>query len=373
MVERLEPDKPLDASAGLSAVENVEGSKSSGHHFAEAHTRFERELSRAKSPAELPEGYRQQLRANEAYRTELREKPYGADSETCHPISLDDLVFTEAKGYLGAKNIGQEGDTTPRPATEALGPECASRVAQELADRFGYRETPDPADLRVFQEWGRAANGELRMRRLTCGLDGDRFEKERLELTHKPQGGSEALVDALKEHGLAGKAAFEGMDTQTAGKVERALREHWPKVVTKSAPELQGRIIHWADTGSVGNAREFANRVEYAKAVHGVLVDKAGRDHELAKAESEQWATATMNSEAGMRNLADRLKADLKAIADAEKFTIRTSATPEEMVAEIRKKIETEEIIPFESPTAKAYHATRHRGHFFWRSRMKSI
>ncbi|WP_433294763.1 hypothetical protein ACQP2F_33980 [Actinoplanes sp. CA-030573] len=169
------------------------------------------------------------------------------------------------------------------------------------------------------------------------------------------------LAKALAENGLTGDSLFDGVDGQTAGKVNTALTQ-WPRAIP---PPLRARLVQWGRDGCGGSPREFANRVEYARALFSETRDRFAA--ELAAttpaaqlpAKAAQAAAAAMSSETGMAELSAQLAKDLAAIA----ANPRSGALPPGLTpAQVPDAVRALPALPYESGTAEAYHAHKHMG-----------
>ena len=168
-----------------------------------------------------------------------------------------------------------------------------------------------------------------------------------------------AMNKALAENALAGDPLFANVDELTAGKVRTALVQ-WSNGIP---PTLRARIVQWGRDGCGGSPREFANRVEYARARFQEYVTRfteeyaATRTAKQAKDAAQQAASKAMDTEAGMSDLSVILSTELSTIGSAP----RSGVLPAGLApAQVPDAVRALPALPYESGTAEAYHAHKH-------------
>jgi hypothetical protein len=153
---------------------------------------------------------------------------------------------------------------------------------------------------------------------------------------------------------------FNDLDAQTAGKVRRAVSE-WPRGIPDN---LKDSLCEWARDGSGANPREFANRLEYARARWQSLYERAlqrqlasGVPNDRAVPAARVAASNELASDAGRAALQAQLEADLAEVARLGRGGTIPQTTPE---AEVPAAVRGLGRIEYESPTAEAYHVEKH-------------
>ena len=170
---------------------------------------------------------------------------------------------------------------------------------------------------------------------------------------------TKAQLDAeLAKRGLNGEPTFDGMDPQTQGKVNTALKDD---PIAKVDPATQRAAQEWALEGSGGNPREFANRYEYARAKFNqaraaALERLAGQPN--ARARAAQEAAQAITPE----RLATELGTDIKTVQDLGPQQSLEGLPPTASPDEIAAGVQGLDRVGFESETAAAYHAQKHQG-----------
>jgi hypothetical protein len=191
---------------------------------------------------------------------------------------------------------------------------------------------------------------------------------------NRPEGNSTSLEDkrvaqvqaeletALGERGLENDPMFDGMDPQTQGKVNTALKSDPLK-----SSDAQRAAQDWSQQGAGGDPREFANRYEYARSRYN-QTRKAARERLEAEANAagkqnvnvgkaaKAEADAAMTPEA----LDAALQSDLAKVSSDPPGSLDPllpNASPDEVACQVQGL----ERVAFESPTAEAYHAVKHK------------
>jgi hypothetical protein len=153
---------------------------------------------------------------------------------------------------------------------------------------------------------------------------------------------------------------FADLDQSTVFKVERAIDE-WPRTVPTT---LRDRFTDWARSNAV-HPRDFANRVEYARARHTTLSLEWIRDAEAVpelsakqlKKLSERNVSALLDSQEGMERLSDSLRADVvKIMAEGRSGRLPEGLSPDQVPDAVRQLPSPS----FGFPNAEAYHAHKH-------------
>ena len=191
-----------------------------------------------------------------------------------------------------------------------------------------------------------------------------------------PDLGSHTIVDAALAKKLFTALETRGiniallrarpMDDLVAKKVTTALSSD-PMMPSKSTPEIdaaRGRAEQWALAGANGDASEFTNRYEYAKA----KFDNAAKTKKAALLPNEvpkgmQDKTYTQTSVApdltahALQTSLERDFASIQKLPSGNNHVERVSSdTPEAVAA----KVQHLDRIDYQSPTAEAYHAEKH-------------
>ncbi len=167
------------------------------------------------------------------------------------------------------------------------------------------------------------------------------------------------LQAALAERGLADDPMFQDLDGQTVNKVARALAE-WPRLMPET---LRDRFAGWARATS-DDARDFANRVEFARAHWlrageqlGDLLDHGQMTESQRVKAGRRMASEMLDSDAGMQQLAEHLLLDVATILAEGRSGRIPEGLPEERVVDAVRALASP---AWETPTAEAYHARKH-------------
>jgi hypothetical protein len=162
------------------------------------------------------------------------------------------------------------------------------------------------------------------------------------------------LEAELGRRGLVDDPMFAGMDPQTQGKVNTAMKGD---PIAKAGEPVQRATQEWARDGAGGNPREFANRYEYAREVFNEA-NTAARESMpkgTPKADVARAAAADITPEV----LEARLAADIetvRSLGPGENIEVPPGTTPEQ----IGDAVQGLDRLAFESDTAAAYHAQKH-------------
>jgi hypothetical protein len=149
---------------------------------------------------------------------------------------------------------------------------------------------------------------------------------------------------------------FNGMDPQTQGKVNTALKGD----PLQNTPDAQRAAQGWARRGAGGDPREFANRYEYARARFNQLRSAAitrlkGQPNSRARAAQEAAAEITPE------RLDVSLQGDIRTVTSRGPRQGLEPIPPDASPADVARQVQGLENVGFESPTAEAYHAIKHQ------------
>lgn len=177
------------------------------------------------------------------------------------------------------------------------------------------------------------------------------------------------LHDNLNDRGLD-ISIFKAdlLDDEAVKKVNRALESDpmspSAKNQTPEIAEARKRAEQWALDGANGDPREFANRYEYARARYSNLKRDAEKGLKGVTPPKGMNKEKMAGNEAAAKSSAAEIEADLQAdIAVSDKLGPGSShigVDPADTPAAIGAKVQKLDRIPYESPTAEAYHAQKH-------------
>jgi hypothetical protein len=163
------------------------------------------------------------------------------------------------------------------------------------------------------------------------------------------------LEAELTKRGLGSDPMFATLDPQTLSKVNTALKED---PLAKAGP-AQKAAEEWARAGAGGNAREFANRYEYARSEFTQARKTAAKGlvgKPAARAKADEAASKQITPD----HLKKQLDADIndsRALGAGDNLPPVKESEPPHDIANSVKSLKR---IGFESETAEAYHARKH-------------
>ncbi len=181
---------------------------------------------------------------------------------------------------------------------------------------------------------------------------------------------TESLHKALQERGLD-LSVFQAdkLDELSVMKVTRALTgDSMHLSAARQTPEVlaaRKRAEQWALEGAHGDPREFANRYEYARArfvnlkheaekgLKGVTPPKGMTKDKLAGNEAAAKITA--------EGVSADLAADISVVEELGPGSNRVDVHEGDTPADIAARVQRLERVPYESPSAEAYHAQKHK------------
>jgi hypothetical protein len=168
------------------------------------------------------------------------------------------------------------------------------------------------------------------------------------------------LQAALAERGLADDPMFADLDPQTVKKVTQALTQ-WPRLIPDT---LRDRFTDWARASS-DDAREFANRVEFARGEWQMLGNQARTSPQFAGMTERQSSTAARKVVSAMLD-SDGLAVYMSNLHEVDAGVIaadpRSAHFIEGLTPGQTPHAARHLTFPmWETPTAEAYHARKHQ------------
>jgi hypothetical protein len=147
------------------------------------------------------------------------------------------------------------------------------------------------------------------------------------------------------------------LDKQTTGKVNTALKGD---PLASAPPGTQKVAEKWALEGADGNPREFANRYEYARAKYSDARNAAADEFagtQDAKAKAANKAAAEITPEKLTNALSDDIELIKKLPPGENLHDLPPDASPDDIAKAVQKLGR----ITYETDTAEAYHALKHK------------